>query len=565
MGTTRLVDLPADAFDVLVSVMLERHIARLLATGDKTLCDKVVQLRRGKYDVRTTDSTESQLVKSIMVANAREAIVTLAHLSLDGTIKYDKLARLVIGGTSASLTDEHTDLSFMTALQTLEVDTWSMNGTPVKLPLSVTSVKLRGVICSEPIENLEAMPLLTHLALTSKNGQVDLFQSKWPASLTSLKLVLDGVDDIGDVIADDCYTSLPDSLRQLHLGLFGASHGQSPLPVIDLSLLCDHLANLESARMDGRLVKTTVSRPLPPTLTSLVLKSSLAIGLSDFAALLPASLTRIGVGYCQPEQPDQRAALRRLLPMMDLVDIERLYSKICTWICLQSTNVFADVLRTRFRLPPSYLIYIHAHPSVWMYNTPKLTIRRAILLMEIGMTDEELDVVLATKRPYFDTRFDLLDASSGYTSHFVPLLERGMVDVLHVIPGVISALQSKSWRLPARAIGNVFHLVLDVNYYQQLMLLLEKNSFECVVSMHITRDRNSSAQLASIWEVVVNHRHRLPRLESVTWVSQFGSDVTDDERALMAEVSFYPTGKYGAVFRVAPPRPNFVSISAALE
>jgi hypothetical protein len=500
-----------------------------------------------------------------MVANAREAVVTLAHLSLDGSVKYDKLTHLVIGGTSASLTDEPTDLSFMTALQTVEMNTWSINGTPIKLPLSVTSVKLRGVICSEPIENLEAMPLLTHLALTSKNGQVDLFRSKWPASLTSLKLVLDGVDDIGDVIADDCYTSLPVSLRYLHLGLFGASHGQSPLPVIDLSLLCDHLANLESVRMDGRLVKTTVSRPLPLTLKSLVLKSSLATGLSDFAALLPASITKIGVGYCQPDQPDQRAALTRLLPMMDLVDIERLYSKICTWICLQSTNVFADVLRTRFRLPPSYLTYIHAHPSVWMYNTPKLTIRRAVLLMEIGMTDEELDIVLATKRPYFDTRYDLLDASSGYTSHLVPLLERGMVDVLHVIPGVIRALQSKSWRLPARAIGNVFHLVLDVNYYQQLMLLLEKNSFESVVGMHITRDRSSSAPLASIWEVIVNHRHKLPRLESVTWVSQFGSYVSDDERALMAQVSFYPTGKYGAMFRVAPPRLNFVSISAALE
>jgi len=106
MGTTRLVDLPADAFDVIVSVMLERHVARLLATGDKTLCDKVVQLRRGKCDVRTTDSIDSQLVKSIMVANAREAIVTLAHLSLDGSVKYDKLTHLVIGGTSASLTDD---------------------------------------------------------------------------------------------------------------------------------------------------------------------------------------------------------------------------------------------------------------------------------------------------------------------------------------------------------------------------------------------------------------------------------------------------------------------------
>jgi hypothetical protein len=217
--------------------------------------------------------------------------------------------------------EHNLDFSGVTTLESLEIGAAYIVQSPIKLPASITSVKIGSVACVRPIHLMERLPRLVHLTIKAFYDHKSRYYFEsvtWPASLTSLSISMRG--------APHLVRLLPPSLTRLSVAV------NSKSPPTELADLTEVIPALTSLRLRNGPAKINLA--LPSTLKKIKIDKLVVDAgktLLDAFRLVPASVTYFS---CQTytsggvdedlSVEDLQASLHLLLPRLTLENMENI-------------------------------------------------------------------------------------------------------------------------------------------------------------------------------------------------------------------------------------------------
>jgi hypothetical protein len=318
--STTITDLPLEVVEELDRFFKTRHLARLFMTGDAKLAALLCACRRRVCKLTQRLQSSSDLVGRLLFRYSHTIKTQIENVNINFLSSLRSLT-IVEGAGSGESYDSVIDVSSLTNLEHLCVQSQWLIIQSIVLPQSITAVELSNIGCDTPVANLESCSNLKRLALNSFATQpvLESFLGsvKWPPFLESLRLSVGTGYDCGVMAA-----LLPTTVSALSIT------ARYPSIVVDVSSL---IANLLSLRvLTIGVAKSSVTQPLPSTLEVFIVTKLVIPRAHDVLPLflrIPASIKRFAFFSIEPLDGSRihadhlQDAYRLVLPRLALKDI----------------------------------------------------------------------------------------------------------------------------------------------------------------------------------------------------------------------------------------------------
>lgn len=504
-----LASLVPDAWDVLGTMLDTLQFARLFMTGDCRVQASICGAKTRRFVYTRRMLVTSDLVHHLLIGGAREVTLPTPFLDLADFGKFSsiRLRRLCLSynqcGPIHMAELRGLDLSSLTTLESFESCRDYVVRQSLKLPPSVTSVKIGFSQCDEPLGDLSLLPNLTELSVESGvfHGHHFVKAARWPPHLQSLSI------SVNVPIARTARKYMPSSLTELKL----SAVTRISMDITWLAEKCPHLRTLAApdVYIDG---------PLPPSLTSLEVGDVHIRNTSSVKqtmGYIPKSVTAfdfdsldiddIGTNYERQALVcmDIYEGVVGLLPQLDLQSIEAAIFAISHRFSVAVPGL-TDALRRHlepYGLDGRYLEWIKSRERTWR---GELRTYAVISLVDSGLSDMGMANVLEDRCIVCD---DVgADASLAHQEYALLELEKGMTSIMYLR----SSYKPLAKRLPPDAICHLNMIIVEATAFGPLCDLVAKNDLAWLARIVVV-GHTVDAMISAIQSCA----SRLPKLRQV--------------------------------------------------
>jgi hypothetical protein len=540
---SRLADCSLEVLEALEKFLRNHHLARLYLTGNSVLYQKLTDLRSRVCDLSDlSDDNKSPLIYKLLVQGASGVASSLASIDLavlsHQPIRIRCLHLDRFDDDASYTTLPTTDFSSLVTLEKLKIGIFYAVTSPLTLPASLTTLRLRSVHCSEPVVDLDKLSLLRALTIrfTKRSHPVRLVTAhheflaavRWPPNLTSLNInICHPFDDVGDI--------LPPNLTKLVL-----SHNDSG--IMDLCAVVDRQTRLQYLRIDEKPVFIKAS--LPSSLKELHLNTLVITDDQTTQQVFrhfPPSMTSLSTYHVGPSKHgDDEKAWMLVLPRLRIRCQEMAIRLLSQRSDLSDEFVeFVSRLMVTHKLGSSYHWQVHidaytSHNSIGLSRICRLLIN--------GVPKELIPYVI-DGRPVMEGRFHSFPynpiANETYASMAQQLLELGYTNRLNL--SNCTEQEAKTMRLSDAAVRNLTDLIVVPKSYKWLDAFLSLNKLDSVSELGV----KVGEDLEALIEVVHAKRAQLSRLEKIYFSTANLFDTVlsrtaTNTRRLLAEMRMRP-------------------------
>jgi hypothetical protein len=452
---------------------------------------------------------KSELLRHLLIGGARDVTLPTPFLDLADFGKFSsiRLRRLCLSynqcGPVHKAELRGLDLSSLTTLESFESCRDYVVRQSLKLPSSVTSVKIGFSQCDEPLGDLSLLPNLTELSVESGvfHGHHFVKTAQWPPHLQSLSISLDVP------VARTAHKYMPSSLTELRFLIVA----RISMDITWLAEKCPHLRTLVASdvRIDG---------PLPPSLTSLEVRDIQIRETSSVVetiGYIPKSVTSLDFGSLDIEKPlvpndgsrpitlDIHDAIVALLPQLDLQSIEGAIFAIAGRFSI-ALHVMTEALRRRLE---SYTL----DGRYFKWVTSREFIRRDVLhtyevisLVDAGLSDIGMASVLNDR--YVIERDVGANATLAQQEYALLELEKGMTSIMYLRASYKPLVKP----LPPDAIRHLDMIIVEASAFGPLCDLVARNDLDWLARIVVV-GKDVDAMIYAIRSCA----SRLPKLRQV--------------------------------------------------